>query len=98
MMIAVLEGYSDIVQLLLEKQKGKKDNEGHTALYYTMYGNSEGHEKCYQLLNKIEAERKTADYDALQEIRQAKCTCGGAKDLFEAAEKGCCACCRKYID
>ena len=72
-----------------------KDSDGRTALWYSMALLDEKHRECFEVLNQIEEERK--DYDLVQEIRKG-CKCGGANDLFDAAQKGCCYCCWKHID
>ena len=73
-----------------------KDSSGYTALWYTMKLLDEKHKKCFEVLNAAEQERKTNDYETVREVWKG-CTCGGAKDLFDAAQKGCCSCCQKYI-
>jgi len=68
-----------------------KDKEGYTALWYTI------EKECYEILNAIDEEKKTKDYDLVQEVWKG-CKCGGANDLFDAAQKGCCYCCWRHID
>jgi len=62
-----------------------KDSSGYTALWYTMESLDEKHKKCFEVLYAIEEEK-------------TKCICGGAKDLFDAAQRGCCYCCWKHFD
>ena len=71
LMCAAQYGCAECVRVLIEAEQGMRDIAGRTALYYTVCGNSDAHEECYRLLSEVEAERQTADCDALQEIRKA---------------------------
>ena len=90
-MVAAGEGHLDCVRLLAGAEGGVADREGRTALWHTMRGIDERHRECFGVLNQIEGERKTREYEAVQEV-YGECRCGGAGDLFEAAQRGCCRC------
>ena len=82
-----------------------RDVDGCTAL---MYAAENGYIECVEILAPLEKGMKNKDgrtaksiassnkdcYDYLSQFPE-ECTC---KDLFEAAQKGCEKCCRKFID
>ena len=55
-MIAVCNGHTDCVKLLLKKEAGMRDKNGWTAL---MYATEYGHPDCVELLAEREKNMKT---------------------------------------
>ena len=83
LMLAAQNGKTDCVRLLAEREGGMEDGSGGTALWYAVQGQRE---ECCGVLERVAGEK-----------RELGCRCGGARDLFEAAERGCCGCCRRTI-
>jgi len=96
LMAAARGGKAGCVGLLVRREGGAADQDGRTALWHTMAVIDEGHRECFLALDRVEGERKTRDYETAREVWRG-CSCGGAGDLFEAAERGCCMCCWKHI-
>jgi len=88
-MYAARYDHLECVKILAPLEKGTKDKNGRTAKYYA---SSKNHKDCADYLSQFPEENA----EASDKPAVSSCTC--SKDLFEAAEKGCEKCCRKYID
>ena len=84
-MFAAGNGCLECVKILTPLEKGMKDNYGCTAKYYATA-------KCAEFLAQFPEE----SVDQSNESGENQCVC--SNDLFEAAKKGCEACCRRLID
>ena len=102
LMLAAFNGHSKCVELLIEREARMQDSEGTTAL---MLAAKSGRKDCVNLLLKKEmgmfdSNGHNAKWYAAGECKETlaveeECLC--SNDLFDAAEKGCAECCRKFI-
>ena len=72
------------------------DEYNRTALWYTASCTNDTGKEIYNILNRYKDERCTDQYDVIKDVWEGGDT--GINDLFDAAQNGCSACCRRLID
>ena len=73
MMKEAERGHVNSVRVLSSRQKGMKDADGHTALWYTTFEYSERHLECYKFLRSLKEERETADQQLIDATWNEEC-------------------------
>jgi len=102
-MYAAWNGRAECVKALIGKEAGMQTTNGQTAL---MKAAKNGKKDCVRLLLEKEKNMKDKNGRNARWYADSKCVklltmeeeCVCSNNLFDAAKKGCHACCRKFLD